>query len=65
LGNKVQLTIPEGTQGGQVFRLKGKGMPYLRDETRLGDLLARVKIRVPEKLTDDQRSLYQQLAELS
>ena len=65
LGNTVQLTIPEGTQGGQVFRLKGKGMPYLRDETRLGDLLARVKIRVPKNLTHDQRSLYQQLADLT
>jgi curved DNA-binding protein len=63
LGNTVQLTIPGGTQGGQVFRLKGKGMPYLRDETKLGDLMARVKIRVPENLTDVQRNLYQQLAD--
>ncbi len=65
LDNNVQLTIPASTQGGQLFRLKGKGMPYLRDQTKLGDLLARVKIRVPENLTDAQRSLYQQLASLT
>ncbi len=65
LENQVQLTIPAGTQGGQVFRLKGKGMPHLRDETKLGDLLARVKIRVPKRLTEAQRSLYQQLADLA
>lgn len=64
LGSSVQLTIPAGTQGGQVFRLKGKGMPYLRDQSKLGDLMAQVKIRVPEKLTDVQRSLYEQLADL-
>jgi len=65
LDNNVQLTIPAGTQGGQLFRLKGKGMPHLRDQTKKGDLMARVKIRVPEKLTDAQRSLYQQLADLN
>jgi len=64
LDNPVQLTIPEGTQGGQVFRLKGKGMPFLLNETKLGDLMARVKIRIPAKLTDNQRQLYQQLADL-
>ena len=65
LDGAVQLTIPPGTQGGQVFRLKGKGMPYLRDETKFGDLLMRVKIRIPKEINDDQRHLYQQLAEIS
>jgi curved DNA-binding protein len=65
LDNNVQLTIPAGTQGGQVFRLKGKGMPHLRDDNKLGDLLAKAKIRVPQNLTDAQRILYQQLADLA
>ncbi len=65
LDSSVQLTIPAGTQGGQVFRLKGKGMPQLRDQAKLGDLLAKIRIRVPTNLTDAQRSLYEQLADLS
>jgi curved DNA-binding protein len=64
LDGPVQLTIPPGTQGGQVFRLKGKGMPHLRDEAKFGDLMARVKIRIPREINDDQRRLYQQLAEI-
>ena len=65
LENNVQLTIPEGTQGGQIFRLKGKGMPNIRDGSKRGDLMARVKIRVPKQLSDEQRGLYARLAELN
>ncbi|MEW5988115.1 MAG: J domain-containing protein [Chloroflexota bacterium] len=65
LTGPVTLTIPAGTQGGRTFRLSGKGMPDLKDNTRLGDLLARVNIRVPEKLTSEQRRLYEELAELA
>ncbi|MDX1413154.1 MAG: J domain-containing protein [Candidatus Promineifilaceae bacterium] len=64
LDGQLQLTIPPGTQGGQVIRLKGKGMPYLRDKTQSGDLLARVRISIPTDIDDKQRRLYQQLAEL-
>lgn len=64
LDSPVQLTVPSGTQGGQVFRLKDKGMPHLRDATKFGDLMARVKIRIPTEINDDQRRLYQQLADL-
>jgi len=65
LDSDAQLTIPAGTQGGQIFRLKGKGMPTIRGATKLGDLMARVKIRVPENLSDAQRNLYRQLAGLA
>ncbi len=65
LTGPVKLTIPPGTQGGRTFRLKGKGMPDLRRKDEYGDLLATVHILVPEKLTDEQRRLYHQLAELS
>lgn len=64
LDGPLQLTIPPGTQGGQVFRLKGKGMPYLRDKTKSGDLMTRVKIAIPTDINDEQRRLYEQLAEL-
>ncbi|MFZ0548334.1 MAG: DnaJ C-terminal domain-containing protein, partial [Candidatus Promineifilaceae bacterium] len=65
LEGPVKLTIPAGTQGGRTFRLRGKGMPDLRDSEKYGDLLAAVNIKVPEKLTKEERTLYEQLAELA
>ncbi|UCG24994.1 MAG: J domain-containing protein [Chloroflexota bacterium] len=65
LGGAVRLTIPAGTQGGRTFRLKGKGMPDPKVKGDFGDLLARVRIRVPESLDDEERQLYEQLAEVT
>jgi curved DNA-binding protein len=64
LTGPVNLTIPAGTQGGQTFRLRGKGMPRLRHQNEYGDLLATIHITVPQKLSDEERALYQQLADL-
>lgn len=61
----VRLTIPAGTQGGRTFRLRGKGMPDLRDSKNYGDLLATINIEVPDKLTDEERELYEKLADLA
>jgi molecular chaperone DnaJ len=55
------VKIHPGTQAGEVVRLKGKGMPRLRGYGK-GDLLVRVGIRVPEKLTGRQRELLEELA---
>jgi curved DNA-binding protein len=65
LTGPVKLTIPAGTQGDRTIRLKGKGMPHLRDNDKYGDLLATVQIKVPKTLSDEERRLYEQLAELS
>jgi curved DNA-binding protein len=64
LTGPVSLTIPPGTQGGQTFRLKGKGMPHLRQPSHFGDLLATIQIRVPAVLSAEERALYEQLARL-
>jgi curved DNA-binding protein len=63
MAGPVRLTIPAGTQSGRTFRLKGKGMPILRDGEGFGDLLATAQIRIPERLTDEERRLYEQLAQ--
>ena len=55
--------IPAGTPTGEVFRLKGKGMPELRSH-RVGDLLAQVYIDVPKKLTKEHEELLRKLAEI-
>lgn len=65
LTGQVTLTVPAGTQGGRTFRLKGKGMPNLRENEQHGDLLAQINIRVPEMLSDEERQLYEQLATLA
>lgn len=65
LNGTVRLTIPPGTQGGRTFRLKGKGMPDLRQKGVFGDLLAKVRIRVPEQLGEEERQHYEQLAKLA
>jgi molecular chaperone DnaJ len=55
-----KLKIPEGTQSGAVFRIKGKGMPDPRGGGR-GDLYYHVRVMTPVKLTREQRNLVEQL----
>ena len=54
LKGKTNLNIPAGTQGGTIFRLRGEGMPPLRGSVA-GDLLVRVDIDVPKKMTDKEK----------
>lgn len=63
LDGAVKMTLPPGTQGGQRFRLRGKGLPKERGER--GDLYAVVQIAVPKTLTADEQQLFQQLAQRS
>jgi molecular chaperone DnaJ len=62
LDGSATVKIHPGTQAGETIRLKGKGMPRFRGYGK-GDLLVRVAISVPEKLTSKQRALLEQLAE--
>jgi molecular chaperone DnaJ len=55
-GGKSKVKIPEGTQSGKQFRLKGKGMPILR-ENDFGDLYLEINVIIPESLSKEQRSL--------
>jgi DnaJ-class molecular chaperone len=50
-GTPLALKIPAATQSGQVFRLKGRGMPGVGKTGAGGDLFATVSVRVPEQLT--------------
>jgi len=59
-----KFTIPEGTQSGTVFKLKGKGIKHLRSNNR-GDQYFRVMVVIPKKLTPKQKELLQQFAEIS
>lgn len=63
LDGPVELHIPAGTQNGQVFRLRGKGMPALTGDRR-GDLMAKVNIQLPRTLNDRERTLFEELRAL-
>ena len=60
IDGNVTYRIPEGTQPGDVLRLRGKGVQHCQREGR-GDMLVRVVIEVPKKLTKAQRELLQKL----
>ena len=62
LFGKGSLKIPTGTQTGTTFRLRGQGVPHLRGN-RKGDLLIRVQIEVPTKLSSEQKKKLEDYAE--
>ena len=62
MDGEVRLTIPAGTQPGQSFRLKGKGMPRLKDPKSFGDLIVQAKVSIPKQLSDREKQLFRELA---
>ena len=62
LNGTVKYTVPEGTQNGTEFRLRGKGIPQVRS-SYVGDLIIRVRVEVPTKLTEKQKELLRQFDE--
>jgi molecular chaperone DnaJ len=62
LAGTARLEIPAGTQSHQLFRLRGQGMPRLHS-TKKGDLLVRVRVWTPGKLSSDQKKLLERLTE--
>jgi DnaJ-class molecular chaperone len=63
IGGTVALKINKGTQAGRTIRLAGQGMPKLRSSER-GDLYARVRVIIPEKLSEREEELVRQWAQL-
>ena len=61
LDGKVQYEVPEGTQTGTVFRLKGKGIPKLKSNVR-GDQYVKVTVEIPKKLNEKQKELVREFA---
>lgn len=62
LEGHARLKIPAGTQGGQRFRLRGHGLPTAAGGR--GDLLVETQIQIPKKLSEREREIWSQLAEL-
>jgi DnaJ-class molecular chaperone len=64
-GTSVRLRIPPLTATGQLFRLKGYGMPAVTRSTEAGDAYARIAVRLPTELTPEERSHWEALALLN
>ncbi len=60
---QVTMKVPSGTQSGETFRIKGKGVPVLQGSSR-GDHLVKIVVDVPRKLSRQQKKLVEQLREL-
>jgi molecular chaperone DnaJ len=58
-----RITIPEGTQNGKIFRVKGEGFPNVHGQGK-GDLLVRMFVETPTKLTDKQKQLLKEFSDL-
>jgi molecular chaperone DnaJ len=63
-GAYTRVKVPEGTQSGRQFRLKGKGMPILR-QAAMGDLYIQIVVETPQNLSKRQRELLQEFDDIS
>jgi curved DNA-binding protein len=64
IDQRIKLTIPPETENGKIFRLRGLGMPNMRDFQKKGDLLAKVNVFLPKKLSEQEKELLQQLQKM-
>ena len=65
LGGKVKLKVKPETQNGTKIRLKGKGFPVYKQEGQFGDLFITYEVKIPTNLSEQQKELFRQLANLS
>ena len=61
-GGEIELDVPAGTQSGETFRMRGKGIPRLQRSGR-GDMIVTVQVKTPTTLTSEQKEILRQLAE--
>lgn len=64
LSGQVKIKVAAGTQNGKSIRLKGKGMPIYDKKDIFGDFYLEIKVQIPDKLTDKQQELFEQLKEI-
>jgi molecular chaperone DnaJ len=62
LEGAASIKVPEGTQSGKTFKLKGKGVPHLNAHGK-GDLIVEIRVQTPSKLNKQQKELLRQLGE--
>lgn len=65
MDGKVKLKLSPGTQSDTKVRLKGKGFPVYKEEGKFGDLYVTYKVEIPKNITEQEKSLFEQLAKLT
>jgi molecular chaperone DnaJ len=63
-GDEVSLSIPEGTQPGTAFVIKGQGMPDVRNSARRGDLHVAVNVTIPKNLKEEEKEVLRQFSQM-
>ena len=63
MDTETRITIPEGTQSGKIFRLRGKGVPNVHNNAVKGDLYVHVYVETPVKLNAEQKDLLRKFGE--
>ena len=63
LEGNVKYTIPEGTQPGTKFTMRGKGVPVVNSSNRRGDLIFRVTVEIPKGLNEKQKEKMREFAD--
>ncbi len=64
LSGQVSMKVPPETQPGRIIRLRGQGMPQLRDHQQRGDLYVKVQAKLPQRLSHEEKKLFEQLAKM-
>ncbi len=65
LAGVINVSVPKGTQPGNMLRLRGKGMPYNGESGEYGDFLLKLKVEIPKHLTEEEERLFEQLKGLN
>ncbi len=60
-GGEVKLKIPSGTQPNTIFRIRGKGLPYMNASARMGDLMVEANVAIPKTLSNKAKGLIKDL----
>jgi molecular chaperone DnaJ len=61
IDGKAKIKIPAGTQGGKIFRLKGKGFPEVNNNYEKGDQLIHVNVWIPQQLTPEEKLMVEKM----
>ncbi|OQY36628.1 MAG: J domain-containing protein [Chloroflexota bacterium] len=64
IDRRVKLTIPPETENGKIFRLRGLGMPELRNPKKRGDLFVKVNVLLPKNLSAEEKKLFRKLRDM-
>jgi molecular chaperone DnaJ len=63
LDGKIEIEVPSGAQTGEILRVKGRGVPHIHDKGRRGDVLVKLNIHMPKKLSRKAMELVEGLQE--